>query len=297
MSGAQNLRVIGSRSIFQLFLPSNCTAFRTVEFLHTQPEDSVFRFLDGTPDRSLTLIVNPEDYDNRAINTLRGDTWLWFLRPLVQDPGYSLQESPRLLDLESRSLERRRFFLSNTDLTKSRIVVVSDEASYAYCQELGMAFVLSPPPVSDVAASFSSSDATTVGVWADKGGALYTRHFVAGLPPEVISFHGESVLDLTSTWPSHWIVPGEAVSRTFPYEAAVCLRAGKTLITGHLWPRWGLEPGIDYFEYSTPEELLRITESVMKYPQSTRLMGRRGLQKSLTFGANRIYERIFSLIE
>lgn len=297
MSRAQHLRVVGSRSVFSFFLPSQGSPFATHEFFRIDPEDMEVPLLDEGPGESVTLVVNPEDYGSEVINEVNGDLWLWFLRPLAIPEKAGQEEAPRLWDLEWRSLDERRGFLSDSGLSSSRLVIVSDKASYQYCQQLGIRSVLSPPPVSDAVSSLRQTDDVRVAAWVDKNPSRYTNFFVDSLPPGVLTLPGDTNIVQDFIWPSHWIVPQESVASTLPYEAAVCLGAGQTLITGHLWPRWGLEPGLDYLEFSTPEELARMSEHVMKHPASTRLLASRGFQKSTVFDGARVYNRLISRLD
>ena len=294
MSRAQHLRVVGSRSIFQFFLPSKGSPFSTHEFFRIDPETVETPLLDEGRGESVTLVVNPEEYGNEAMKEVNGDLWLWFLRPLAIPETAGQEEAPRLWDRERPRFEQRREFLFGTELTSTGVVVVSDEASYNYCQQLGIRAMLSPPPVSDAVTSLQPTHEVRVAAWVDKKPSRYTRSFLDSLPPGVLNLHGDTNIVQDFIWPSHWIVPQESVASTLPYEAAVCLGAGQTLITGHLWPRWGLEPGLDYLEFSTPEELARISEHVIKHPASTRLLATRGFHKRTVFDGARVYNRLIS---
>ena len=176
------------------------------------------------------------------------------------------------------------------------IVIVPDEASFDYCHQQDLRVILSPPPVSDAATLLKSSDPVMLATWINKEPSSYTRLFVEGLPALVQRFEGDLMMKTNSTWPSHLIITHDSPGKSLPYEAAIFFRAGATLVTGPLWPRWGLEAGLDYLEYSTPEELRRIVHHLVRYPKSTQLMARRGAQKSVLFNATGVYQRILAQV-
>ena len=137
-----------------------------------------------------------------------------------------------------------------------------------------------------------------ISVWTQGEPTQYLRKFLEELPPQVVV--GEGVL-LSETEapkvPTHWVVPQDTLTQSFPYEAAMAVVAGQTMISEVLSPRWGLEPGLDYLEYSTPEELRRIVEHSLRYSWSTQLMAWRGKLKSTIFLASQVYPRLLSSLD
>jgi len=295
MSLPQHLRVIGSRRIFQFFLPPARDIFPSSEFLLVEPGQAESTMGNLPDDDSLTIVVDPDDYEADALASLRGVVWLWFLGPLCQENRTRTAVAPRLGRAAEESLLKRRNYLEVVFASRALSVVVSDAESYEYCVRQGYDVRLSPPPVSDVVSDFAAADEPTISVLTRHELTEYTRQYLDVLPTEVILAEEGSLFETESPQiPSHWVVLQETLTSCFPYEAAIAVTAGQTLISEALSPRWGLEAGLDYFEYSTPEELRRVVEHLVRYPYSTHLMSWRGRVKSLNFSASRVYRRLLS---
>jgi len=293
MSLPQHLRVIGSRRIFQFFIPPAGDLFPTSEFLLVEPGQAGSTMGNFPDDDSLTIVVDPDDYEADALVSLRGVVWLWFLRPLFQENRTRSSVAPRLARAAEESLLRRRNYLERVLGNRALSVVVSDTASYEYCVCQGYDVHLSPPPVSDAVSAIATTTEATISVLTRHELTEYTRQYLELLPTQVILTEVGSFFETESPQiPSHWVVLQETLTSCFPYEAAIAVVAGQTLISEALSPRWGLEPGLDYIEYSTPEELRRIVEHLARYPHSTHLMSWRGKAKSQLFFSSQIYHRL-----
>jgi hypothetical protein len=247
-------------------------------------------------DDFLTVVVDPDDYETEAFNRLPGLVWLWFLRPIAHESSSSSSVAPHLARIAGESLAARRNFLAEVALGDSSAIVVSDEESFEYCSRQGSQVLLSPPPVSDEVADFPSTEQTVISVWTQGDSTEYLRKFLEELPPQAVLAEGVWLSETESPKaPTHWVVPQDSVTQSFPYEAAMALVAGQTLTSEVLSPRWGLEPGLDYLEYSTPEELRRIVEHSVRYPQSTKLMSWRVKTKGFIFNASVVYPRLLEI--
>jgi hypothetical protein len=82
-----------------------------------------------------------------------------------------------------------------------------------------------------------------------------------------------------------------------PYESfenRVCihLAAGHLVISERLNPRHGLEPGIDYLEIETPEELLHMMLPLHRWPGTYDSVRVRGRQKAEQYRASVVYPRL-----
>lgn len=295
MSVPQHLRVIGSRRIFQFFLPPAGDFFPSSEFLLVEPGRARSTIGNLPDDDSLTIVVDPDDYEADALASLRGARWLWFLRPLFQENRTRSSVAPRLARAAEESLLRRRNYLARVLGNRALSVVVSDAESYQYCVRQGYDVHLSPPPVSDLVSEFAATGEATISALTRHELTEYTRHYLEVLPTQVILTEEGSFFETESLQiPTHWVVLQETLTSCFPYEAAIAVVAGQTLISEALSPRWGLEAGLDYIEYSTPEESRRIVEHLVRYPHSTHLMSWRGKAKSQVFSASRVYRRLLS---
>jgi hypothetical protein len=298
MAIPQHLRVIGSRSIFRFLIPPEGKPFRSSEFLLVEPANAGAVFRELPDDDSLTVVVDPDNYEIEALNRLPGLVWLWFLRPIGHESSSSSSVAPNLARIADEALATRRNFLERVVLGDSSAIVVSDEESFEYCSHQGNQVLLSPPPVSDDVAEFPSANQTVISVWTQGDSTEYLRKFLEELPPQVVMGEGLLLSETESPKiPTHWVVPQDTFTQSFPYEAAMAVVAGQTLISGVLSPRWGLEPGLDYLEYSTPEELRRIVEHNVRYPHSTQLMAWRGKLKSTIFLASQVYPRLLSSLD
>ncbi len=288
-----HLRVIGSRRIFQYFLPPDRAPFVTSEFIHVLPSQNPGLFSSLVSDDTLTVVVNPDDYSVEEMSSVPGPVWLWFLRRLFWDGNEIRGEAPSLVNTAEQSSESRRAFLSSLNLGTSSLIVVSDSESLRYCLEKGVSAVLSPPPISDSLTHTREVSAKSATFSTFSEPTEYSRLFFDSLQvraPNVGRGSAGSRRDLGVT--THAIAIAESIDGLFSYEAAVSLGASHTLISGPLSPLWGLEPGIDYIEYSTPEELIRIVEHSVRNPLSTRLLSKRGAAKARFFLSSRIFQRL-----
>ena len=82
-----------------------------------------------------------------------------------------------------------------------------------------------------------------------------------------------------------------------PYESfenRVCihLAAGHLVISEKLNPRHGLEPGIDYLEIHTPEDLYHVIEPMQRWPGTYDRVRVRGRQKAEQYRASAVYPRL-----
>ena len=292
----ENLRVIGSRSVYELFLPPAGGPFSCSEFIHVANPNGETIFGESVDDGYLTIIVNPDDFSSEELGSLPGPLWLWFLRRL-SPPHESLRDSaPRLYAEALEIVMERRRTLSGTLLGKTDKIVVSDRDSQEYCLKQGWKVALSPPPVTD--------DIGVTGRWSDTAGLpiaqfsenLTNNKLLAG----VASFPNWNLelreiarkADLLSL--KHIVVTQESLFPSFPYGVAVGLLAGLSVIAEPLTPRWGLEPGIDFLEVSTPEELVRMVEHIRRYGNLTQLMARRGNLKSPIFKSTVVFGNLLA---
>lgn len=295
MSSHQQLRVVGSRPIFRFFLPPPGKPFRSSEFLLAGPGQPGLRQLNAPNSHTLTIVVEPEDYEVESLASLPGVVWLWFLSPLVQEESSPILEAPRLARQAQEILAHRRRFLEDLLANNPFSVVVSDSESFEYCESRGYDARLSPPPVSEDVSAFAKIKESGISVMNLRERTDYSLQYLNLLPNPVELAEVDSFFEAESLKiPSHWVLLRETLSPCFPYEAAFAVVAGKTLISQALTARWGLEPGLDYIEYSTPEELCRVINHLARYPQSTQLMSWRGMAKSQIFSATRVFSRLFS---
>jgi hypothetical protein len=78
------------------------------------------------------------------------------------------------------------------------------------------------------------------------------------------------------------------------FENRVCLHlaAGHLVVSETLSPTHGLEPGIDYLEFSRPDELLSMLRTVARHPEAYRRVRVRGQRKAEQYRASRVWPRL-----
>ena len=293
MSTPRRLRVIGPKKNYRFFLPPDGEFFQSSDFFFVAPGQALGKVSKLSDSDSLTVVISPDCYDVNELRTIMGRALFWYLEPVFKGNPSEWLEAPRLGAAASEILEKRCQHLSQLGPRDSSVVVVSDQDSFEYCSNTGHSVMISPPPVSDSLADQVLSSRATIAVWVPSPASNYVKEFLAQLPAgtnqlEALAKTEAGFLKV----PSHWVVPRSTLLHSFPYEAAMALVAGQTLISETLRPRWGLEPGLDYIEFSTPEELGRIVQHISRYPEATRLLSWRGKSKSSLFSASEVYRRL-----
>ena len=78
------------------------------------------------------------------------------------------------------------------------------------------------------------------------------------------------------------------------FENRVCLHlaAGHLVVSETLSPTHGLEPGIDYLEFSQPDELLSMLRTVVRHPHAYRRVRVRGRRKAEQYRASVVWPRL-----
>ncbi len=299
MSFPKTLNVVGSRSIFRLFLPEPGGPF---EFL-TFKEVAASRATEILPligqEEFLTLVVNPDDYSVDDVCSIQGPVWLWFLRKMVAGEFQPSTSAPKFSALARGELQARERYLESLLLRApvSYRFVVSDPSTRDYLAAKGCHTAMSPPPVNLSAVDAEDTHGLCPRIVAFAPGTQYSDLFVGPLSGEVEQLDldtrvGNGVFSSST----HVVNVGDVFFASFPYPVAASLVAGKTLISTALGPLWGLEPGIDFIEVSSPEELARVCESISRNPNLTRLMAKRARQKSVVFDSSIIFQKLQSVL-
>jgi hypothetical protein len=78
------------------------------------------------------------------------------------------------------------------------------------------------------------------------------------------------------------------------FENRVCLHlaAGHLVVSETLSPTHGLEPGIDYLEFSEPDQLLSMLRTVSRHPGAYQRVRVRGRRKAEQYRASRVWPRL-----
>ncbi|HYI80959.1 MAG TPA: hypothetical protein VEW67_08885 [Thermoleophilaceae bacterium] len=76
------------------------------------------------------------------------------------------------------------------------------------------------------------------------------------------------------------------------HQALVALARGQLLVSEPLLPSRGLEPGIDYVEARTPDEVRAVVENAARSPGAFERMRLRGRRKAELFRSSRVVARL-----
>jgi hypothetical protein len=79
---------------------------------------------------------------------------------------------------------------------------------------------------------------------------------------------------------------------SFENRVSLHLAAGHLVLSEPLDPTHGLEPGVDYLETSTPQELYAAIELLRRFPNVHHRVRLRGRMKAEGFRASRVYPRL-----
>ena len=294
MTVPQNLRVIGSRSIYRYFLPPSGEPFTSSEFILADPAKAQQFFVGDAGENSITIVINPFEYSRQSIELLPGEVWLWFLKRVAASELEVMGSSGKLAQQAREILESRKYFVRSIKMRENWTVIVSDAASRDFCETHGVRAILSPPPVRPVV---QQQVALTRPRKADflffTDPSDYGQPFHLALSRWARSGSVGRREDFQSQQSvTHSVVTSESVVPSFPYEVAISLCLGKCVLAAALTPRWGLEPGIDFIEFSTPDELFHLVEMIHRFPQSTQLMAERGILKGAVFSSSSVFSRL-----
>jgi hypothetical protein len=78
----------------------------------------------------------------------------------------------------------------------------------------------------------------------------------------------------------------------FGLQVGLHLAAGQLLLTGTLDPGHGLEREIDYLQFDSPEQLVRVLDRMGRFPEMHRRVRLRGRMKAESFRASRLFARL-----
>ena len=292
LTAFHRLRVVGSRRIYENFLPTDNSFFADSEYVLLSPDNPKQFFSAGTSDQTLTLVINPEEYGKEILQRIDGLIALWFLKSLAKDPRAPRLEAHELSKFSSSVMAARRVFVESVDFSQVSMTVVSDSYSQDYLAAKRIDSQLSPPPVGvrlrqearvrNIEPSFH--------LWTEP--SAYSERFVGSLR-EKLDQRQPAGCDFNpdEKW-GHIVSIPAGLFEGFPYEVAWAVSHGYCLITGAFLPRWGLEPGIDFIEVSTPEELERVVTYLSRNPQLTKLMRWRAQAKAAVFSASNVYRNL-----
>lgn len=244
---------------------------------------------------SVTILVNPDDYDSAAIESVSDEIWLWYLRPVGLVADSYLSSARRLYHFEANERILRQEFALKAGRFPNRLSIVSDQESFEFLVQSRVPTLMSPPPVS------SATNHIAVGRPFENNFALLNPEtMVSNLYMEALE--EVKTCQLAQSWfsptevriPNHLIVLPEGSFSTFHYGIAIGAVLRCRVLGPAVHTAWGLEPGLDYLQFSSPDELSWMVKHIVRFPNSTDLMARRIANKAGIFEAANVYERILN---
>jgi hypothetical protein len=298
----RSLTVYGSRAIYSLSLPPQRGIFNTTNFILLSPGD--FRAPQpqgGREDSQLSVLMDPELYSPHQIAQLPRPLWLWSAEPLMFDAAPTVYGTPQL-GAKAESIRNAAMgALEAIPEDSYDALVVSHVESQSYLESIGRPALISPPPVSEAVfqQASMSRESSTFGTLNPV--SEYSELYFSSLEVQVEALErGDSSIRETNKFldeTTFGINIPSSVTRRFTFEAALHLASGHTLISEPLMPLHGLEAGLDYFEVTSPSELLHVTNYLARNPKITKLMAFRGRQKAFYFSAERVYRNVLRSLD
>ena len=126
---------------------------------------------------------------------------------------------------------------------------------------------------------------------------VHRERFLAGPKAEldvVHAAHGIGLGDLGALLGAHGIGVNLHNEPYPSFENRVCLHlaAGQLVVSEPLSPTHGLEPDIDFLEVATPDQLLAVLRTAVRFPRAYERVRVRGRRKAEAFRASHVYPRL-----
>jgi hypothetical protein len=249
-------------------------------------EELVIRLEDFAPD--VTVVFRPEVVPAGALAGLPGVVVGFLTEPLPRAPRQTNR------DLEGRLWELRRADPANFDRIVAFDPLVADVAEREGILPVWRSL---PLPVADrffspVREARTPPRALFVG--------RSTEHRERMLAPAKHRFDllhlgfGVDADRLAGLMPEHDVAVNLHTDRfpSFENRVALHLAAGHLVVSEPLVPLHGLEPGGDFVEVRTPEDVLRALELLDRHPETWRAVRERGRLAAERFRASRVYARL-----
>lgn len=286
--------MVSSQSVFEFALPFEGQFFESTQFLKVPVATAGEAFPALGGEELLTIVINPDDYSTRQLSSISGKVVLWFMRKMVSPPLSRFSDVERLANSAAEKVQLRKdFLLGLTSFPARYRYVVSDCDTRDFLMAHSLQTTMRPPPVNLVAVREKVRPNLTSRTLSISDGGDYSQVFLASLPTALIPLdYGDENWQERFFASSHVVNVGDSVFPHLTYESALSIAAGKTLISTAIEPLWGLEPGLDFIEVVTPEELARVCETILRNPPFTRLMGKRASQKAEVFESERIVRNL-----
>jgi len=249
-----------------------------------------------SPRSGLTVVMQAELFSADDLKSLPRPMWLWFSAPLGVAPSSAIPPGSLSEQLVHNRLANSAKLVDALRPDDVDAVIAPDESSRAVLADKGFRAFVSSLPIDDdhIDTEYVDPHSYSVSTFSAETPHQKAYRGVLEAQPKQLAF------DLTGKdeWKSELsevsagLVIHPDANRCFPMEALVHLASGHTLISEPLWPLFGLEPGLDYFEVTSPSEAFHVMQYLGRSPEVTRLMAYRGKQKSQYFRASATWTRL-----
>jgi hypothetical protein len=296
-----SLTVIAPHALYELSVPAVGGDFSEVRFFLLPPEiEESPPEIYGRGSTDLTVIFGAEAYTATFVASLSGSVWLWFTVPLSLEDAKDLVQAPLLRERAREETDGFQQKIERFPLSQASALIVGDRPSQEFLSTLGFESFISPPPVNDDVFSPPKRDGEPLRAGMVHHGTSYESLYLDEVE-DSIELHFLDTLNqgvfrrkLGSLNVGVNIHPSPL--RIFPFVAALHLARGHTLVSEPLNPLHGLEPGIDYFEVTSPSELRHVLGYLSRSPDAGHLMAFRGHQKSRYFTSSKVFRRLIQLM-
>jgi len=254
------------------------------------PEPMLRALREQAPD--VVVVFRPEIVPPGAFAALDAVTLGFTTEPLPRDVGAAQPHPDLLVRLQE---------LAGTDMTQFDRVVSFDPLSAPAAAQVGVDIWRSLPlPVSDRVygtaprhpaprpriAFIGYSTAHRERYLVEAKHHHDVLHFASGL-------FGDRLLEQFGRTDVAINLHGEPYP-TFENRVSLHLAAGHLVLSEPLSPTHGLEPGIDFLEFSSPDGLLGLVDGVHAQPDAFRAVRLRGRRKAEQFRASRVWPRLLA---
>jgi len=295
---------IYSASIFhQLMLPPATGRVSGARHVLVTPNSAESELDQVKPHRAhkYFVVIDPFALPKGRLEQIPQPQIWWFIAPLQNETTSDQIRGAAIGKFSNKWLKDYIKPLSYRGLTPKPRLIVSDVSSLETAARLGFQAVVSPPAISDHLFSEPQRGKLAGKFLIEPDSNTYQEIFLKQLDlPERDIVLLRDTADFQKPTPSTFrfgLSLGRSLVREFPILAAAHLASGNALISEPLYPLHGLEPGIDYFEISSPNELFHLTRYLARNPHASTMTTYRGRRKADYFRASRVWGEILSELE
>ncbi len=286
---------LGQKTYFEDCVDSLRSGLNEVVFVDyriSKPIDEAIKEVESyKPD--LLIVFKPEILPRNSLLSLSAKKVGWFTEPIAEKSQITAPESllARFRNLENLDASQFDFFISfNPEFTPLIEKFVTIDAEI-------------PLPVADNLYDIPKKSAE-VPRFLFTG--RMTPHRELFLEPLLDPFdvsvitHGskEAHTTMSALLSNHDVVINLHTDsyKNFEHRVSMALSKGLLVLSEPLNPQFGLEPGIDYLEFKTPDELLQICSGIRRYPFAWENIRKSGRSKSEFFRFSNLFGYLSSFL-